>query len=159
MKRIDLSAYDSSDTKYDIRQSINHARTNTISIEKLSHKINFNNEFLTYDENILYQYRGYLSRFLIKTNCPKKFYYHPELVAKEVYGTIDLWYLIMWFNPIPSAMEFNSPVINIFDPSRIGIINNIINNHSKETRFNAYKPDFVEKNILKPIKIKQNRLL
>ena len=159
MQSINLSGFDSTSGISNINLSLEKSEGNDLLLTNLSHCINFNDEFYTFDYSILEKYKTYLSQFLIKVKCPESLYYHPEIVAKKIYGSVDLWYLVMMFNPIPSAAEFNSPVINIFDPAKIQYINRIINSHQKELMFNKAKPDYVEKHVLTPVKVKDSRLL
>jgi len=159
MQPIDLSKFDSTAGKANINTALDRSEKNDMLLTNISHQVNFNNEFYTFDYSVLDQYKGFLSQFLIKVKCPESLYYHPEVVAKKIYGSVDLWYLIMMFNPIPSAAEFNSPVINVFDPSKIQYINRIINNYHKELRFNKADPEYVEKHVLTPVRVKDSRLM
>ena len=159
METINLSRYDSTSGNPNINDQIRKGTTNNLAISNISHKINFNNDFYIYDYNILEEYKGYLSQYVVKTKCPENLYYHPEIVAKLMYGSIDLWYLVLMFNPIPSAAEFNQPVINIFDPGKISIINSILQSKSRELKFNKLAPEFVEKHTLTPVKVKDTRLI
>lgn len=159
MNVIDLSRYDSTAGVASIKTQTNNGAENSMAITNISHKINFNDEFYVYDYNILAPYKLFLSQFIVKAKCPESLYYHPELVAKLLYGSIDLWYLVMMFNSIPSAAEFTQPVIDVFDPGKIEYINLIIKDKTKELKFNKAQPDFVEKHTLTPIKIKNTRLI
>jgi len=159
MQPINLSRFDSTAGVANINNSLEKSNRNDLLLTNISRKINFNDDFYTFDYNVLEKYKNYLSQFLIKVQCPEQLYYHPEIVAKKIYGTVDLWYLVMMFNPIPSVAEFNLPVINIFDPSKIQYINNIINTHQKEIKFNDAKPEYVEKHVLTPVRIKDTRLI
>jgi len=158
MHVIDLSKFDSTSGIANIDRTLEKSKSNDMLLTRISHKINFNDEFYTFDYDVIKRYKNYLSQFLIQVKCPESLYYHPEIVAKKIYGSVDLWYLVMMFNPIPSVAEFNSPIINVFDPSKIKYINNIINNHQKELKYNRADPEFVEKHILTPVRIKDSRL-
>jgi len=159
MQTIDLSKFDSTRGVSNLKKSLDKSDRNEMLLTNISHKVNFNDEFYTFDYSVLEKYKGYLSQFLIKVKCPESLYYHPEVVAKEIYGSVDLWYLVMMFNPIPSVAEFNSPVINIFDPSKISHINHIINSQQKELKFNKAEPEFIEKHVLTPVRVKDTRLM
>lgn len=148
---INLKVNDSSNQYVDMQNSINNARNNKLTLVNTSYKINYNNELVLTDENCLYRYRGLLQQYTIKYRIPEKYYYKPELVSLEVYGTVDLWYLILWMNPISSVMEFNKPVINIFDPSKFHIINEIIEKEKESIKKNNKSPKYVEDLTLKPI--------
>jgi len=159
METINLSKFDSTAGVANINKSLEKSENNSMLLTNLSHKVNFNDEFYTFDYNILERYKGFLAQFVIKVNCPEAYYYHPEIVAKKIYGSVDFWYLVMMFNPIPSAAEFNSPVINIYDPTKISHINRIVNSYNRKLLLNKDKPEFVEKHILTPVRVKDTRLL
>jgi len=158
MQPINLSKFDSTSGIANINRTLEKSEINDILLTNISHKANFNDDFYLFDYSILDQYKAYLSQFIIKVKCPESLYYHPEIVAKKIYGSVDLWYLVMMFNPIPSAAEFNSPVINIFDPSKIQHINRIINRHQKELKYNKAQPEYIEKHTLTPVRVKDSRL-
>ena len=158
MDIINLNSYDSSDNYSSIESSLRAASDNILTIENLSHKVNFCNEFYVYDENILKQYKNYLSNFCIWLAIPENYYYKPELVAKKIYGSVDLWYLVLWFSNIPSAMEFNQDPIRVFNPSSISVLNSIINKNRKAIRWNHKFPDYLDDLTLKEVKIKDTRL-
>lgn len=158
MDTIDLSRFDSSNKSATLNGSIADSKSNKLTLENLSQKINFNNEFYCYDENVLYSYKNYLSQFTVWNTLPVKYHYKPELLAKDLYGSVDLWYLIMWFNDIPSAMDFNTEKIKVFDPKYMNIINKIIENNRRNIIKNNQNPPLVENLTLKPILIKDSRI-
>lgn len=158
MDTIDLSAYDNSDKINIIDNSIEYSKNNPLILSQISHKINYNDEFLTYDENILNSYKNYLSQFCIFLKIPEEYYYKPELVAKEMYGTVDLWYLILFFSNCPSAEEFNKSVIKIFDPAKFSVLNKLMNITKKSLNLNNKKPDKIDNLIIKKVIISDTKL-
>jgi hypothetical protein len=158
MQTIDLSKYDSSDSYASLVTSINLAENNTLTIDNLSHRVNVANEIILSDYNILSDYKGYLSQFCIWCECPEKYFYKPEYVAKIIYGSVDLWYLIMWFNDISSPLEFNKTKIRVFDPAKITIINKIIVSSRTDILNNHKDPELVEKNIYKKVVIRDTSI-
>lgn len=155
MDTIDLSDYDSSEVYPHMIQSINNFKNNKLGLTNTSYLINFENKLLTYDENCLYRYRGLLSQNLINVKINETYYYKPELVAKKIYGTVDLSYLIMWFNDIPSVMEFNRPVVKAFNPMKFEMINTIIESERKKIIANNKEPQLVKNLIIKEVKIRE----
>lgn len=159
MANIDLTKYDSSTNFAALQQSIDHFQNNKLSLNNFQHRINYNNEFYTVDEDMLYYYKSYLYDFTLTTKLPEKFYYHPEWVSLALYNSVDLWYLILYFNEIPSFEEFNKPVIRVFNPKYMGLLNKILNKYSKEQIINNKNPEYVPKHVLKEVHIKQNRII
>jgi len=161
LDKINLSKFDSTSGYATVNRTLGKSNNNDLLLTNISHIVNFNDEFYTFDYSILDQYKNFLSRFIKKVICPKELYYHPEILAKEIYGSVDLWYLVMMFNPIPSVAEFNSPVVNVFDPAKMHHINTIINSYQKELKYNKadyMKPENkLEKHVLTPVRIKDSR--
>lgn len=157
MNTVNLKQYDSSNNYAVLDNSIKNAEdSNKMTIDKLSRRINYNNEFYTYDENILHKYIGYLKAYCIKIDCPQKYYYKPEYLAYDLYGSVDLWYLIMWFNDIPSAMDFNKPQVIVFNPSKMSVINTIISKQLKS--FKRNENELVENLTLKTVHVKDKNM-
>jgi hypothetical protein len=155
---IKLTSYNSAN--YTERDSeLEHAQTNKLLLSNTSIKINFNNEFTTYDQSVIYNYRGYLDQFCIKIEFPEKYWYKPELISYELYGTVDLWYLILWFNDYPSAADMYGDTIRVFNPSKIPVINNIINVHKDLIESTKEEPQFCDDEILTKVKISSNRVI
>jgi hypothetical protein len=159
MDSIDLSAYDSSESNIELNDSIKNGKDNTLNIENLSHKINFNNELVLYDENLLHQYKGYLSQYCTWLSVPESYYYHPELIAKELYGTVDLWYLIFWFNDIPSFEEYNKSKIKVFNPAYFSVINRLLQTNTSYLKSANSDPELINDCTLTKVRIKGNQVL
>lgn len=56
--------------------------------------------------------------------------YSPRRLSLVLYGTTDLWHLLLWINNMKSNTEFTKKKIYIFDPERLDLINDIINKES-----------------------------
>jgi len=159
METNDLSKFDSSAKHPSLYDSINNFQNNQFGLNNFLQRINFNNEFYTTDENLLYKYKGFLGNFVKRLDCPKEFWYHPEWVSKIIYGTVDLWFLVMWFNPIASVDEFCLNKIYVFDPSRMELINHILNSNKREYTILNKNPPLIEKHILTPVKIRDRKFI
>jgi len=155
IEKIKLLAYDSSEAANEEFESIEHASENRLVLDSHSFKINFNNRFYVDDGSILYKYKELLKQYTIQIKIEKSFFYHPELVAKELYGTVDLWYLVTWFSYSTGAYDFNQEVIRVFNPKRMSIINYLLNKHAKELEANRREIPVVEDLTLQKVKIRE----
>jgi hypothetical protein len=56
----------------------------------------------------------------------QQYRFKPKSLSYDLYGTTELWHLLIWLNNLTSVAQFDlqSPVI--FDPSQIAILNSII---------------------------------
>jgi hypothetical protein len=160
LKPVDLSNYNSSSGFVTLDDSLEDAEDNKLNFMKISHKINYEDTMTMYDENILYNYRSYLYDFRIGLEITEDYFYKPELVSQELYGTPDLWYLVMWMNEeIASPLEFNNRYIWVFDPSKINVLNKLIECNKEKLEDNHLEPDYVEDLTIKPVVLSSSRFL
>lgn len=160
IETINLKNYDSNSEIY-LDTQITHSKTNPLVLSNISEKINYNDEFYTYDRNILLEHKVYLSQYTVTIeDLDEKYFYKPEWLAKDLYGSADLWYLVLWFNDeVPSVMEFNKKTVTVFDPEHIDIINRFIRKVSNLSEDDdaddvTYVPDLT----LKEVKVKDRNL-
>lgn len=53
------------------------------------------------------------------------YFYRPKYLSNRLYGTTDLWYLLMKLNNINDKLEFTKDKLFIVHPQNISIINKI----------------------------------
>jgi len=96
---------------------------------------------------ILRKYEEILKANLYEYNLPKEYYYRPEYVSNDIYETVDLWYIILFVNNMPTVDHLNKEVIMVPDETIMETINYIIN---KETNIGTEdNPVDVAKHFLK----------
>lgn len=162
MNAINLGQYDSSVGKASMDDMVSHSSENLLTIEALSSKVNINklsdNISLTIaDKNILSDYKNFLlDNFCLYVELPEEFYYKPDYVSKKIYGTVDFWWLVLMMADVPSAYEFNSSPIAVFDPSKFSVINKIINNNYRKIANARENPEKIDDLILTKVKIKND---
>lgn len=52
--------------------------------------------------------------------------YNPHALSLKLYGTVELWYLLLKLNKKVSAVDFTDASIKILHPKNISILNSII---------------------------------
>ncbi len=65
--------------------------------------VNFSSPMLSDFE----KYRFFLLKNSQRKVLPVKFYYRPDYMAHDEYGTTNLWFLLLYINDIPSIEEFD----------------------------------------------------
>lgn len=102
-------------------ESIKHAATNPLLIENLSDWM-----LTTYDtEEVLIQepsctLKSMIHMFddvLTTIDVPTTEFYRPELTAKRLYDSYDLWYILLLVNNIYTPEKYNRPTIK-YIPSK-----------------------------------------
>lgn len=72
-----------------------------------------------------------------------RFRFKPKLLSMKLYGTTDLWHLLLWLNNMHSVTQFNRKNIIIFDPDGLHLLNKIVElekNRLLENRRNPEQP-------------------
>lgn len=81
------------------------------------------------DETVLGQYTEDLASYLVQTTLTEKerqFYaYNPRLLAYDLYGIPELWYLILYANELASMLDFNLPVIKFHNVGVLTLLTSI----------------------------------
>ena len=90
---------------------------------------------------VLDDYAGDLAEIVVsKTLTPeeqRKYYYNPQVLSYDLYGTTQFWSLILDLNDMTSATEFNRSTINIYDGRLTTLINAVFALEEKMLNINA----------------------
>ena len=70
-----------------------------------------------------------------------KFKFKPWLLAYEIYGTIDLSFLILRLNNMISDKEFTKSKLKVLHPDGLELINRIYNSEKQYIQDNRYNTD------------------
>ena len=101
----------------DLKGGIDSAPKNRILLDNLSNWYIFQGEILL-PKPLLRKYENILRTNLEDYDVPKEYYYRPEYVSYELYGTTDLWYLLLFINNMEKPDDFTK--------SKIKVLRNII---------------------------------
>lgn len=52
---------------------------------------------------------------------------NPKLLSKKLYGTMDLWYILLRVNRCSSPFNFKSKTVKVMHPDKLDVINRILN--------------------------------
>ena len=139
-----------------INSMISVAKTNKLTLDK------FSNYYLLEDTikigfPMLKKYDNILRSSLVDYTIEKDRYYRPEYVSYDLYGTTDLWYLIMYVNHFYRIEDFVGPTIKIpaYDP--LTVINAIVNDEVSLVHGSS-SPLPIQKNYLKHPSEKSDRI-
>ncbi|ALN97728.1 hypothetical protein Bp8pS_049 [Bacillus phage vB_BpuM-BpSp] len=138
-------------------ESVLHAKGNKLTLDYSSkyYKID---DTIVFGVNILKKYEHIIKNYLIDYQISKDLFYRPEYVSYDVYGTTDLWYLVLFVNDIMKPVQLNYSNIKLFDPSYINIINDIIEKESEEM-FNYENPKEIKRELLKDLNSPSNKIV
>lgn len=108
----------------DLRIDAVHLQQVLYAPSRMSHKIVVNNQ------NIVDKYLNELTenKQIVDFNTKEyfKYRYNPKLLSFDVYGTTELWFLILMANELYSVSEFNLRKVVMYDASIIAKINRML---------------------------------
>lgn len=80
--------------------------------------------------NIFMDYMDELEKISIRVRLSDdefdKYQFRPKILAYDLYGSTELYFLLMLLNKICDEKDFNSKVITIIDPTQISVVNDIL---------------------------------
>lgn len=110
-----LQAFDS--VKPDLREGIKHAKTNPIEIGNQSAEFVSPDGFVMADpEFALQPFEGFLEASVTEGNFGTMYDHLPDAMSLALYGTHDLWYLLMRLNGAASRGDFRGPTLRFYRP-------------------------------------------
>lgn len=81
------------------------------------------------DDSVLSKYTAELNEFLTTadlTQREQEFYaYNPRLLAYDIYGEPEFWYLILYANEMVSALDFHPKRVHFYQPGVMTLLNSI----------------------------------
>ena len=125
-----LEAFDS--VKPDLIDGIKHARTNPIEIANMSSSFVDTGGFVMADpEFALQPYEGFLEASIAESDFGTLYDHLPDVMSFALYGTHDLWYLLMRLNGASVRGEFRGPVLRFYQP---GVVSGILMTAMKQAK-------------------------
>lgn len=138
-------------------QSIAHAKSNRLVLDNVSNWYLFENE-VAMGMPFLQKYKNSIINLTMPLRINKNYYRKPEMVSFLLYGTTDLWYLLLFINKMTNVDEFTQDVIRVLDPSKISDYQSIVDGeynsfYKKENPKQIFKhylkhPDFPSDELL-----------
>ena len=119
---LSFKKYDSSNFA-SFPESIAHSRKNPLLIENLSdyRSITMDDRMVKVQEtNCLFKdLIHFFDNDLETTALPTSEHYRPEITAKRLYDSADLWYVILLVNNIYSVTKYNSDTISYIPATKL----------------------------------------
>ena len=111
----------------------------TLYCKELS-KLTNDDYIILLTDSITSNYKNDLKEIVtIKTFTPeeeRKYFYNPQILSYDLYGTTQFWYMILELNEMSSAMEFNRSTIKLYDGSLPTMVNSILALEEKTINLN-----------------------
>ena len=99
-----------------------------------------NQKMLVNFDNLVIKYMPELKSIKTKVSLSTKEYakykYNPKLLSFDIYGTTELWFLILEANELHSATQFNNQVIYLFRTDIVEKMTRILNLETATKNYN-----------------------
>ncbi|HQL12049.1 MAG TPA: hypothetical protein PK507_03455, partial [bacterium] len=96
----------------DMQTSVSSVPTNKVLLDNISNVYNYK-DIIQFPMSFLRKYENIIKANLQDYKIDKSRFYRPEYVSWDLYGTTDLWYLILFVNDLKSPMELNFTDIKV----------------------------------------------
>jgi hypothetical protein len=135
-----------------LTQSVEHASTNKLTLTNISEKVSIDGVVMD-DQVILLEYMDFIMNNLVDYTVGPEAAHRPEVIAQRIYGTADLWYLILWANDAPSKVEFTpGNTIKAYDPQKMEVLNSILEGAKKRIALSREEPLVIPDITIDPLK-------
>ena len=132
------------DTIYTIDELIEMGKENSLTLQNTNIFAHDKASDITYPIQNVFRdaYRPLLLRYCRRIELDdaslNHYKYNPKLMSFDLYGGVELWYLILWMNNMTSVTQFNRKYLILFNPNYLSVLANILNNED-ENLYNNHK--------------------
>jgi hypothetical protein len=141
-----------------MRQSIIHSKYNKVTLDNVSIHYKFEGE-IVFSTSILRKYENIIKQRLSDYTLFDHQLLRPEYASFDIYGTTDLWYLLLFVNNMTRPDEFTKREIKVFNPAYLDLLNDIIEKEKKLLDNNMSNPEEIERRLLKDLNQPSKRIL
>jgi len=121
--------FNSSNTP-DVAEGVALSKGNPITISSLSELLSVDGVLMLAPNSAVEDYMDYIMENAVEMDLPEELWYRPEALAESLYGTPDLFYLVMLMNGASSAADFKMAKVKVLDPGST-ILDRIVTARSK----------------------------
>lgn len=114
----------------DLKEQVNAYVKNIYDCNNIHGRfINHEGYEITNPESELDKFSAFLEQYIITVEMDDydPFKYKPDYMAKSLYDTHDLWFLLLKINNCRDRMEFTGPKYRIIDPSNVSKVIDFLN--------------------------------
>ena len=108
----------------------------------------FNGVLMQEPVTVFQKMQGFFEGRTVTIDMPSDSIFKPEYLSKRLYGTPDLWWLLLVLNKCKSHKEFNRTTVTVLNPDFIDEMNSFLNNISPTIAKNREAAKTIEDNDL-----------
>lgn len=133
-------------SEYLITTFISRGIQNSLTFENTNMKATVSGRTFPLNNILSRKYRGIILENSFELNLDsdelfETYKFKPKLLSLKLYGTTDLWHLILWLNDMNSATQFTRRRVVIFDPEAMDVLNRIIEKEKLNLLQNNSSPE------------------
>jgi len=106
------------------KAQMSHLKNNRCEISNITEKYRLQFEggaygYINGTSDVYQRYWPIIETYIFKYPIPldEKYYYRPERFARDLYGSFDLWPLVLLVANVPTTTQFNVSRIKVIDPA------------------------------------------
>ena len=131
--------------EYSLEEIISKGPSNELALDNLFMFVNFEGFTIPQMSILFEKYRGIILdsciRIKMSDEVLRHYIYRPKYLSLKLYGTTDLWHLILWINDLTSATQFDKSIIYVYDPDKLDVIERILSMEKNKLRESRENPD------------------
>ena len=108
----------------------------------------FNGVLMQEPVTVFQKMQGFFEGRTTVITMPQDVMYKPEYLSERLYGTTDLWWLLLFLNKCKSHKEFNRSTVTVLNPEFVDEMMSFINNISETIAKNRENVKTIEDNDL-----------
>ena len=139
-----------SDTNaFTVQKSIEQIEGLTYTYDYVSPKVMMNGITIQSPRTVIDNFQDLFDQIQIYYVLDTKYNYRPEALQKELYGTTELWYILLQINGMFDHSQFVGDQVKIIRPDRLDIIQDIVSLFKDE--LDQEKHQVVDELTIKPV--------
>ena len=136
-----LNDIDIRPTEATLNLSITEAKNDFYNLDNYASKLQFkimDDTYLVFTNyEILKKYEYVLFENSVLTPLKERYKFRPEHLSIALYGTPQLWYLLLFLNKMTSPSQFKKENIRVIHPSKVNLIEEIYLNEKEYLKANS----------------------
>lgn len=137
-----------SDIYSSVSDALSAGKDYVLSYSNASLWFKFNGVLMQEPVTVFQKMQGFFEGRTTVINMPADVMYKPEYLSDRLYGTTDLWWLLLFLNKCKSHKEFNRSTVTVLNPEFVDEMASFINNISDTITKNRENVKTVEDNDL-----------
>lgn len=135
-----MAVTNTSERAQTIKDMYNLLPSDAWSIDKALYYCVYENASVVQLKLLLDTYYSYFSQYLVEVNVDEKYFYCPQMFAKDYYGDAGLDFLVLYFAKMTTNFDFTKKKIKILDYAKLKEINQLFTKYKTQIENSKSNP-------------------